>query len=298
MSTHSFDTRIAKLYGIESATILQNIYFWVEKNKANETHFYDGYYWTYNSVKAFGYLFDYMSESVIRRSLKTLEDNGIIIKGNYNQVKYDRTSWYAITEKGYSLFDKSICQNKQMEVSKITNRIVENNEPIPDIKPVINTNINTYIPVLEKEVVETVTVENTLFPDIPVKQVKEKKQDEKKTKNKHGVHFRVILDGYEYEAMTKEIGEEKTKKLIERADNWLFNNSIKNVKNHYRMMMKWYEKEKQEEEGKRIKDIPVSYNGYQEIEAQRKKQEEESKDVELDFSSLKQMFDKDKGVNK
>lgn len=45
---HNFDINIAEKYGINAAIILQNMYYWIEKNRANEKHFHDGYYWTYN----------------------------------------------------------------------------------------------------------------------------------------------------------------------------------------------------------------------------------------------------------
>ena len=43
--THNFDTEIATEYGINEAILLNNIYYWVEYNKANEKNFHDGYYW-------------------------------------------------------------------------------------------------------------------------------------------------------------------------------------------------------------------------------------------------------------
>ena len=139
MSVHHFDVGIATEFCIEAAVIIDNLSFWIEKNKANEKHFHDGSYWTYNSIKAFNELFPYMSESTIRRVLKTLEENGIIKTGNYNKAGYDRTLWYAITEKGFSLLNKSILSNQQMGLSKTTNGISQNSEPIPDIKPVNKT---------------------------------------------------------------------------------------------------------------------------------------------------------------
>lgn len=129
MMFHTFNTNIAKKYGVNCAVILQNLYFWIEKNKANNKHFYDGNYWTYNSKKAFGKIFGYLSERQIDYALKKLIDDGVIITGNYNAVAYDRTLWYAITKKGYS-----ILQNCEMEATKLLN---ENNkivEPIPDNK--------------------------------------------------------------------------------------------------------------------------------------------------------------------
>lgn len=134
---HSFDVRIAKKYGIEEAIILNNIYFWIEKNKANNQHFYDGKYWTYNSKKAFADLFPYMNARQIDYAINNLVKNGLIEKGNYNKVGFDRTLWYSITELGYS-----ILQNCEMDATKLSNASNKIVEPIPDInKQIINTNI-------------------------------------------------------------------------------------------------------------------------------------------------------------
>lgn len=125
---HSFDIDIAKRYGIQPAILLKNIYFWIEKNRANDTNFYDGYYWTYNSKKAFAELFPYMTARQIEYALQKLIEDGLIKTGNYNKVAYDRTLWYAITKKGYS-----ILQNCEMEETKKGNGNPENVQPIPDI---------------------------------------------------------------------------------------------------------------------------------------------------------------------
>lgn len=137
---HSFDIDVAKKYGIQAAILLKNLYFWIEKNRANDTNFYDGYYWTYNSKKAFSDLFPYMTERQIDYTLKKLIDEEIIITGNYNKVAYDRTLWYAITKKGYS-----ILQNCEMETTKMSNGNNENVKPIPDNKPNKKTNKKQYI---------------------------------------------------------------------------------------------------------------------------------------------------------
>ena len=82
---HHFDIEIAEAYGLNEAIILNNIRFWVIHNEANGTNFHDGRYWTYNSMKAFEKLFPYMKPFAIRTALKTLEENGLIITGNYNK---------------------------------------------------------------------------------------------------------------------------------------------------------------------------------------------------------------------
>ncbi|HMT03418.1 MAG TPA: hypothetical protein PKD00_08960, partial [Burkholderiales bacterium] len=101
---HNFSVEIATQYGIEKAIILENIYFWVIKNKANEKHFYDGYYWTYNSSKAFSELFPYFNIKQIDRIIKGLIDDGLIIIGNYNKHWSDRKRWFTLTQKSHNLF--------------------------------------------------------------------------------------------------------------------------------------------------------------------------------------------------
>lgn len=135
---HSFDIDIAKKYGIPAAILLKHLYFWIEKNKANESNFFDGHYWTYNSRKAFSELFPYMSPRQIDYAMQKLIEDGLVITGNYNKVSYDRTLWYAITKKGYS-----ISQNCKMESTELENGKPENVKPIPYINTYINTNINT-----------------------------------------------------------------------------------------------------------------------------------------------------------
>ena len=131
---HSFDVEIAEKYGVSEAILLQHLWFWIEKNKANEVNFYDGSYWTYNSTKAFVKLFPYMTQRQIQNTLKRLKDKGIIKTGNYNKSAYDRTLWYAFTELG-----KSIMQKCKMENTNLSNGLHEKVTPIPDI----NTDINT-----------------------------------------------------------------------------------------------------------------------------------------------------------
>ena len=46
---HIFDVDIAKEYGVNEAVILESMNYWIQKNKANGKHFYEGEYWTYNS---------------------------------------------------------------------------------------------------------------------------------------------------------------------------------------------------------------------------------------------------------
>lgn len=147
---HQFCIEIASVYGIEEAIIIHNLYFWIKKNVANGNNFHDGRYWTYNSSKAFSILFPYMTESKIYRVLKSLEEKGLIVKGNYNDTKYDRTTWYSLSDKALEElnvlkydtngFSESILRKEEKDFAKMQNGIYESEEPIPYSK---HTDSNT-----------------------------------------------------------------------------------------------------------------------------------------------------------
>ena len=149
---HSFNVEIATKYGMLEAILLEHLNFWISKNKANEVNFYDGNYWTYNSTKALAQLFPYVSLNTISRALRHLKEEGLILFGNYNKISYDRTTWYAITEKGNSILQNDemdslkmingITQNDEMDSLKMINGFTQIDKPIPDINTDINTNIN------------------------------------------------------------------------------------------------------------------------------------------------------------
>lgn len=150
MKVHSFYVEEAEKHGVEKAVILYNLRFWLEKNKANSTNLHDGYYWTYNSAKAFAALFPYYKASKIERLLRQMESDGLILSGNYNKAGYDRTKWYSMPD--FSLESLAIsqssnmkngdCKNEEcnlqncsMESSNMKNAICKSEAPIPDSKP-------------------------------------------------------------------------------------------------------------------------------------------------------------------
>ena len=105
---HSFDIEIAQKVGINAAIIYKHIQFWCAKNKANDKHFYDGYYWTYNSTKAFTELFPYLTEKQISYAINKLVDAKLIGKAKYNKQNYDQTLWYTDFTKLSNQDDKIV----------------------------------------------------------------------------------------------------------------------------------------------------------------------------------------------
>ena len=129
MASYQFDTAEACLFGVESAIILQNLRFWIKKNEANGKHFHEERFWTYNSTKAFAALFPFWEAKKIGRILTGLEEQGIILSGNFNPIAYDRTKWYTINEE-------AISQKATFHFPELVNGFPKSGQPIPDIKPV------------------------------------------------------------------------------------------------------------------------------------------------------------------
>jgi hypothetical protein len=129
--TYQFDAEIAAKYGVDEAIMIFNLSYWIRKNEANGKHYHDGRFWTYNSIDAFTKLFPFWSARQIRRILKSLEDSGIIVTGNYNTSTYDRTTWYA--------FGDSFLPKGQMHLTETSNGSDQNvesyNNQGTDIKP-------------------------------------------------------------------------------------------------------------------------------------------------------------------
>lgn len=163
--THCFDVDIAKQFGVLEAILLHYFEFWIQKNKANNTNFHDGHYWTYNSLSAFVEMFPYASKSKICTALNNLEKEGLIVTSNYNKSSYDRTKWYRLTDKGFAVLSaetvekldflnldnresenrKSNDKKSEMDSQEIGNGLTENRTTIPFNNHLSNTVSNTDI---------------------------------------------------------------------------------------------------------------------------------------------------------
>lgn len=96
---HQFDVEHAILFGLQEAIFINNFYFWLRQNAANERNIHNNKPWTYNTHKAYCKQFPYMTENQIRRVLESLVDKGILEKAKFNENKYDHTLWYSFTDE-------------------------------------------------------------------------------------------------------------------------------------------------------------------------------------------------------
>lgn len=104
MNDHHFNVQVAIDFCPETAIYLNNMAFWLNKCIANRKNFHENNFWIFNSLPAFAEIFPYWTEKQLRRIIDNCLKYGLIIKNNFNESKYDRTQWYAFTEKAYAYY--------------------------------------------------------------------------------------------------------------------------------------------------------------------------------------------------
>ena len=171
--TKSYEEGIAQICGIEASILFMHIKYWIERNRAEGKCFCEGRTWMYKTLAEFNKLFPYMSVKVISTALKKLIDNGFLIKDNFNKTRYDRTLWYALTDKAVAFGkkqdtendgkaqDEPFCQKAKRNARKSTKQVDEkktasgeNASPIPskeESKEKVKYNNNNYRVVVDKD---------------------------------------------------------------------------------------------------------------------------------------------------
>lgn len=98
MPDYSFNVQVAEEFGVDGAIFIHALAFWINKNQANNRHYYDGRTWTYNTQKALAELFPFWTKRQIGRIASNLKEQGAIFTGSYSKDKTDRTTWYALSD--------------------------------------------------------------------------------------------------------------------------------------------------------------------------------------------------------
>ena len=125
MSMYLFDEQpilanktLAREIGLNEALVLQQINYWIEINKRSGNNYFEGRYWTYNSIRAWQENdFDYMSIDTVKRTFSKLEKMGYLIAGNFNKDPRDKTKWYTINDEKLEELYLDI-KNRKLEQEK------------------------------------------------------------------------------------------------------------------------------------------------------------------------------------
>lgn len=106
-----FNSNIAIQYGLNASTFIQALSQWTFNNLANKRNLHDGYCWSYNTLEAFGTIFPWWGKRQLETIISGLVKQGLVVKGNYNKHRYDRTCWYALTYKAMEFYPELITQD-------------------------------------------------------------------------------------------------------------------------------------------------------------------------------------------
>ncbi|MEK6453141.1 DnaD domain-containing protein [Caldifermentibacillus hisashii] len=111
---------LAKKIGLNQALFIQQLHYWLADSK----HTYDGYQWVYNTYEDWHRQFPFWSTSTIRRIIGKLEREGLIVSGNYNRFKMDKTKWYRIN---YEYLESLMDEDAQL--SNLCNKRTDTSDP-------------------------------------------------------------------------------------------------------------------------------------------------------------------------
>ena len=114
----------AALGSADEAIVLQQLHYWLGRtNNVKE----DGHKWIYNSMSDWMKQFPWIkSRSRLTRYFDDLEKRGLIVTGNFNKAKFDKTKWYRIDYDALTDFEQRLYQNESTSDSKQDNGMSQN----------------------------------------------------------------------------------------------------------------------------------------------------------------------------
>lgn len=148
---------LAAQYGLDVAVFIQNIYYWVRKNEANQEHFYDGRYWAHSSYRGLEKWFEPLwSMQQIKRIVSKCRDQGLILVGDYNPDGFTHTNWYSVTDAVLEIYGDFPAPERVVRNRTIDSSILmQNRSEIEPANNVNKININKP-PIIPHEVLERV----------------------------------------------------------------------------------------------------------------------------------------------
>lgn len=120
---------LAIAIGLNESIVLQQIHYWCNINQEAGKNYRDGYYWVYNSYSEWAKQFPWWCERTIKTIFGSLEKRGLLISGNYNKLRMDRTKWYRINYDalGYLTANSPSCNICTMDSAGFARPISETN---------------------------------------------------------------------------------------------------------------------------------------------------------------------------
>ncbi|WP_289460935.1 hypothetical protein [Lactobacillus intestinalis] len=115
------------LKNVHEAIILQQVQYWLSRSN----FIFNNRKWVYNTLDEWHEQFPWITKKSVGDKFRSLEKKGILIVGNFNKLKYDRTKWYSIDyDKLNSLINnENIDENVDMTDKEVSSSCIEKKLP-------------------------------------------------------------------------------------------------------------------------------------------------------------------------
>lgn len=134
----NFKSEYAQKYGMLEAVIIWQLHFYLTHAKSNKQKYHDNKYWTFNSVKAWQEQLPFATYKQIKDALYKLRKLGIVIVGNFNKKKYDKTLWYSLSDE---FFKHTLVPTGTNHCPSKDNGESLEGQPIPKVSTKVSTKV-------------------------------------------------------------------------------------------------------------------------------------------------------------
>ena len=107
MCYHLLNPSLAQRYGVHASLVVQYIWDEIRANGRAGKCSFAGKTWMQSSQMMFTAVMPYLTKNMVRRALERLVKQGVIVRGEFGENPFDRTSWYAFTQFGALMMRES-----------------------------------------------------------------------------------------------------------------------------------------------------------------------------------------------
>lgn len=109
----------AVLGSADEAIVLQQLHYWLSRTNNVQS---DGHKWIYNSMADWLKQFPWInSRNTLSGYFNDLEKRGLVITGNFNKVKFDKTKWYRINYDALTDLEQRLSEKHSSNAQKLSN---------------------------------------------------------------------------------------------------------------------------------------------------------------------------------
>ena len=125
--------KLAAVIGLNEAIFLQQVHYWCQLNQRNNKPTKAGHYWVYQTLEAWRQQLPFWSVMTIRRTVLSLQKQGLLVIETHNKHGRDRTRWYRPNYENITKLQFPCVQNEQMtSVQNEHMQVDKMNTPLPE----------------------------------------------------------------------------------------------------------------------------------------------------------------------